>query len=127
VEEIDFLGVIVGKGGIQMDPIKTRAIADWVALTNLKQLRSFIQFVNFYRVFFEHFATVMEPLNRLLKKNEPWRWEQEQQDTFDACKKIIANDATLLLPVDNTRFRLETDASDYAAGAVLHQIIDGRP
>ena len=33
----------------------------------------------------------------------------------------------MLLPVPGARFRLETDASDYAVGAVLHQIIDGKP
>jgi len=46
---------------------------------------------------------------------------------FNKLKEIIARDTTLLLPVPGARFRLGTDTSDYAVGAVLHQIIDGKP
>ena len=49
--EVDYLGVIVGKGHVKMDPIKVQGIADWPTPTNLRELRSFLGFGNYYKDF----------------------------------------------------------------------------
>ena len=124
--KLGFLGVIVGGGEIAMDPVKTEAIRNWPTPRNLKDVRSFVQFGNFYRTFIPNFADITAPLNELMKKNVKFEWGPRQEQAFNKIKHVIAEDVTLLLPVPNARFRLETDASDYAVGAVLHQIIDGK-
>ena len=124
---VDFLGVIVGNGEIRMDPIKTTAIREWTTPKTVKEVRSFMQFCNFYWTFIPNFADITVPFNKLTKKNVKFEWGDRQQKAFDKLKEIIARDTTLLLSVPGARFCLETDVSDYAVGAVLHQIIDGKP
>ncbi len=48
VQEVEYLGVIIGHGQIQMDPVKVQGVITWLALTNLTKLRGFIRFLNFY-------------------------------------------------------------------------------
>lgn len=45
--EVLFLGFIVNAGSVQMDPAKTRAVADWPQPSTLKELQSFLGFANF--------------------------------------------------------------------------------
>ena len=47
-KEVKYLRMIVGKGGIQMDPIKLKAIWEWSPLANIKAVWSFLGFCNFY-------------------------------------------------------------------------------
>ena len=110
-----------------MDPSKVKAVSEWPVPKNLREVRSFMQFCNFYRNFINNFADITMPFNALTKKNAPWQWAEEQQNAFDSLKKAIADEVVLLLPVPGARFRLETDASNYAIGGVLHQIIDNKP
>ena len=126
VQEIDFLGLIIKNGTVAMDPIKTKAVREWPTPDNLKKTRSFMQFCNFYRSFIPNFATITVPFNDLTKKGASFEWGPRQIEAFDHLKKAISDKVTLMLPVPGARFRLETDASDYAVGAVLHQIIDGK-
>ena len=51
----------------------------------------------------------------------------QQQSAFDCLKHEIAHNVTSFFPLPDARFRLETDASNYAVGVVLHQIVDGKP
>jgi len=123
---IDFLGIVVGNGHVSMDLEKTKAVREWRTPRNLKESRSFMQFCNYYRTFIPNFAAVTVPLNDLTRKDTPSVWGDRQQAAFDALKKAIADNVILTLPVPGAKFRVETDASNYAVGGVLHQIIDSK-
>lgn len=126
-EETDFLGVIVGKGRSQMDQIKTKAIDEWSTPKNLRELRSFVQFCNFYQHFIPNFATITKCFNTLTEKNQLWNWQAEHERSFQALKDAVQQDVTLKFPIENAQYCLEADASNLAVGAVLHQIIEGKP
>jgi len=49
MEEILILGVIVGKGQVQMETDKVKAVKKWKTLTKIKEIESFLGFTNFYR------------------------------------------------------------------------------
>jgi len=51
MEEILILGVVVGKGQIQMEQEKIKAVKEWKTLTKVKDMESFLGFANFYRCF----------------------------------------------------------------------------
>jgi len=123
---VDFLGLVVGNGEVRMHPEKVEAIKNWPIPKDLRGVRAFMQTCNFYRSFIPHFADITRPFNALTKKNVLFQWGPEQQEAFDLLKKAMMEEVTLLLPVPGAKFRLETDASDYAVGAVLHQIIEGQ-
>ena len=54
--EVEYLGVIVGKGQVKMDPIKVQGITDWPIPTTVKELCSFLGFGNYYKDFITNYS-----------------------------------------------------------------------
>ena len=81
-KEVEYLSMIVGKGGIQMDPIKLKAIQEWSPPANVKTVRSFLGFCNFYQKFIPSFFDIACPLLDLTKQSNPWTWGPNQETTF---------------------------------------------
>ena len=120
-EEIELLGVTVNGKGFGLEEKKVTDVRNWPIPTNLKALKGFIGFCNFYRRFLKNFSIVARPLHELDKKGVPWKWEAEQQKAFDTLKDLILNEPCLAHADLNNTFRMETDASAYAYGAALSQ------
>ena len=123
--EVDFLGMIVGHDSIKMDQSKVQAILDWPAPKNIKGVRSFLGLANFYQRFIKDYARVAHLLHDLTKKEEPCRWEQDEQHTFDTLKEHFTTAPVLAFPDLDCKFRLESDTSNFATGAVLSIEKDG--
>lgn len=124
VTKVDFLGFVIENGKVSMDsmdPSKVSGIAQWPPPTAVSQLRSFLGFCNFYHRFIDHYADKCQHLNLLLKKTQPWIWENEQQRAFEELKAAYVNEPVLLIPNLDKPFEIEADASLYVTGAVLHQ------
>jgi len=62
-----------------------------------------------------------KPLSNLTKKDSIWTWGKEQQNTFEVLKKAFTMALVLRIPNDKDPFKLSTDVSDFAIGAVLLQ------
>jgi len=62
-----------------------------------------------------------KPLSDLTKKDSTWTWDKEQQNAFEMLKKAFTTALVLRIPNDKDPFKLSTDASNFAAGAVLSQ------
>jgi hypothetical protein len=120
-KEINYLGLIIGKGAVRMDPIKVEGITKWLVPTTVKQVRSFLGLCNFYCAFIPKFSDIAWPLNDLTKKNYQWCWETGQQGAFEELKCICAKELVLCTPDWNKPFIMETDASGYALGVVIAQ------
>jgi len=56
--EVEYLGVLIGNGSVKMDPIKVQGISEWPTLLTVKDVRSFLGFCNFYRVFIKNFSDI---------------------------------------------------------------------
>ena len=98
-------------------------------LTSQRKLRQFIGLINFYRCFIPQCAKIMQPLHLLLThpkdKSSLIIWTEETTAAFNAIKSSLA-DATLLThAVLDAPTCIMTDASDFAVGGVLQQLIDG--
>jgi len=65
MEEILILGVVVGKGQVQMEQDKVKAVKEWKASTKIKEVESFLGFANFYQRFIQNFSHTARPLNDL--------------------------------------------------------------
>ncbi|VDC03698.1 unnamed protein product [Peniophora sp. CBMAI 1063] len=118
--KIEYLGMIVEEGHVCMDPAKIKAVAKWAVPTRKKELQSFLGFYNFYHRFIKDFSHVSRPLHRLTG-DVPWEWGIEQQLAFEELKLCVTSEPVLVIPVDDSPFRVEADASDFATGAVLSQ------
>ena len=64
-----FLGHVVSKDGIQVDPKKIEAIIDWPRPMTVTEVRSFLGLAGYYRRFVEDFSKIATPLARLTQKN----------------------------------------------------------
>jgi hypothetical protein len=118
---IDYLGVIIEKGMMRMDPVKIAGIKNWPIPTKVKDVRSFLGFCNFYRPFIRGFAHLARPLNELTRKDAEWSWEDRQQKAFDELKRRVTTEPVLAHPILTDPFELEVDASGFAMGVVLLQ------
>ena len=116
-----FLGFMILEKRIQLDPAKTRAVAEYPKPSNIKSLQSFLGLVNFSLRFVPHLATITNPLRKLLKKDQPYQWTEECEKSFQTIKQLITSAATLAFPDFSKIFRLQTDASNFGIGAVLLQ------
>ena len=104
-----------------MDPVKVAGVREWLIPTNLKGVRSFLRFCNYYRAFVQDFSELTLPLNALTKKGREFVWGSKEQEAFDLLKERITSSPTLVIPWMDEQFELEVDASGSAMGAVLLQ------
>lgn len=120
-EKIEYLGLIISKGRIEMDPVKIEGVAKWPQPQEVKEVQSFLGFINFYRRFIQDFADLAKPLHELTKKDTPWKWTEEQDKAFRLLKERVTSSPILIFPDNDKPYKLEADSSNYATGAVLSQ------
>src|SRR5260221_6959316 len=85
-EEIEYLGVIIGKGQLRMDPKKLQGIADYPVPQNPTDVRAFLGFTGYYRYFVQGYSQIAHPLLDLTKKSETWQWGEAQFKAFEPLK-----------------------------------------
>ena len=119
--EIEFLGMIVGRGCICMDPAKLSAIAAWPPPKTVKAVHALLGFCNFYRKFIPNFSNLVAPLTALTCKNVAWTWGSDHQSAFSNLLSLFQTAPVLHLPDVGCPFIVMTDASLIASGGVLIQ------
>ena len=72
--KIKFLGHLVIKNQVRMDPKKVQAIVDWQKPHHMKDLRPFLGLANYYRKFIAGYSKRAAALTDLLKKDTKWVW-----------------------------------------------------
>ena len=81
-----------------MDPIKVAGVADWKTPKNVKDIRKFLGFCNFYQRFIRGFSQIAKPLNDRLKKGAQWIWGEPEDKAFEELKHRICEEPVLLQP-----------------------------
>jgi len=122
-QEVEFLGYVIGREGIKISTEKVEAVLSWRKPTSLTEVQSFLGFANFYRRFIKDYSQVARPLTELTKKEQgkEWAWNSEAEAVFQELKWRFMS-APVLAHFDLSRpVIIETDASDFAIGAVLLQ------
>ena len=88
---MEFLGVILEKGTIQMDPTKLKGVADWPTPRTVRDIRAFLGFTGFYRYFVPNYSQIARPLIELTKKTTPFHWEEPQIQAFERLKTLMCS------------------------------------
>lgn len=124
--QVQYLGYLIDHEGMKTDPEKIRPIIEYPAPRNVRELRRIIGMVTWYKRFLPNYSQALHPLTKLLKKSQKFKWEKEQEDALNTLKGILTTAPVLIRPNwDLGEFRIETDASNVALGAVLTQRVDG--
>ena len=124
-KEFEYLGYVLTPDGIKPVEKKVKAILDLAPPRNLKELRSFLGMVNYYRDVWMRRSHILAPLNRLVKKDVKWNWTDVEQRAFDNIKRVMSKETLLHYPDFNKEFEIHTDASLRQIGAVISQ--NGKP
>ena len=124
VQETDWLGYWLTPTGLRPWKKKIQAILAIQRPKTIKELRSFIGAVTFYRDMFPKRSHLLAPLTSQVGQRN-LKWTPECESSFNTIKAQLSKDAFLQYPDHNKPFHVYTDASDYQLGSVIMQ--DGKP
>ncbi|GJY62441.1 uncharacterized protein Tco_0463098 [Tanacetum coccineum] len=100
LREVQFLGHVVGKDGIKVDPAKIESIK---------------------KRFIKDFSKIATPLTKLTRKSEVFTWTEKQENVFQWLKDCLCEAPILSLLEGNEDFVVYSDASYSGLGCVLMQ------
>jgi len=123
---VAFLGYVISLDGIFMDKSKVETIQCWATPSSVKDVQCFLGFANFYHRFIKGYSKITPPLIALTCKDKPFSWNPMTQVAFDTLKMAFTSTPVLIHPDPAKPFIVETNALDFALGAILFQFgIDG--
>jgi len=70
VREVEFLGVVIGPKGVEMQKEKVEGVLSWPAPRNVKEVQRFLGLANYYRRFIKNFARIAALLHVLVRKEQ---------------------------------------------------------
>ena len=125
--QLEYLGHVVPKVGIETNPKKIAAITNWPKPVTVSQVQSFLGFCNYYQKFIKHYAQVAKPLYQLIlgdnakAKKKKVEWSKECEEAFLKLKEICSNTPMLAYADYQKAFKVHTNASESGLGAVLYR------
>jgi hypothetical protein len=120
-KKLKYLGHEISANGIAVLPEKVQAVRDWPTPKSVRDIRTFVGFIGYYRNYIVNFAEKAKPLTDLTGKRAHFVWEQAQEDAFSELKKNLTTAPILAYPRAGLLYVLDVDSSLVAAGAVLAQ------
>ncbi|GJX21091.1 putative reverse transcriptase domain-containing protein [Tanacetum coccineum] len=121
LDSVQFLGHVIDRSGVHVDPAKIEAIKSWAAPTTPTEVRQFLGLAGYYQRFIEGFSLISKPLTKLTQKNKKYEWGKEEEEAFQTLKQKLCSAPILALPEGTEDFMVYCDASLKGYGAVLMQ------
>ena len=104
IDSVSFLGHVVSKDGVIVDPSKIEAVRSWVRPTNVTDIRSFVGLASYYRRFVKGFSSVVSQLTNLTKQSVPFVWSDECEESLLKLKTLLTTSPILTLLVEGKIF-----------------------
>ena len=82
LDKVLFLGHVISKEGIAVNPSKVQSVLEWQAPKNVKEIRGFLGMAGYYRRFIEGFSKIAVPMTKLLRKNVLFVWDGKCEQSF---------------------------------------------
>ena len=121
-ESMTFVGYLVSRAGIGMDPAKVSSVLDWPVPKSVKEVQSFLGFANFYRKFILSFSEIASPLTNLTRKHtKKFTWTEQANVAFRQLQQAFTSAPILRHFQPDLPITIEADASDFALGCILSQ------
>jgi hypothetical protein len=97
-KQVAFLGHVVSKGGISVDPSKVQDVLSWKAPTSVIDIQSFLGLARYYRRFIEGFSKISKPMMELQEKDKQFKWMPACESSFQELKKRLTTAPVLVMP-----------------------------
>ena len=126
-KEVEYLGHLVSRDGIQMIPSYVDRIMDWPLPETGKDLASFLGFTGYYRSFIKEYSFLTAEMNKL-KKDDKVIWTDELKSKFQRLKEVFKEKPVRGYPRYDLEepFILDSDWSATNMACVLSQKQDGK-
>jgi hypothetical protein len=121
LNQVVFLGHVISKDGITVNPNKIEAVVSWDRPTNVSEVSSFLGLTGYYKRFVEGFSCITAPLTHLTRKNAKFEWKEECEKSFQELKQRLVTAPVLTIPSSSGGFVIYSDASHKGLGCVLMQ------
>jgi len=119
--QIHYLGHIVSKDGVAVDPKKVKATMEWPTPKNVAKVRSFMELAGYYKRFIKNFSKIGHLITTLKKKGKRFKWVVDCATSFDQLKKFLTNALKLRIVDPEKEFVVFTNACKEELGWVLMQ------
>ena len=120
--QVEYLGYVVDEQGLHSSDQKLEAIVKFPVPKNVQQLRSLLGMINYYGKFVPNLASIVHPLNKLLRLNCKWKWTKQCDQALSQVKEKLLATRLLVHYNSDLQLRLATDASAYGVGAVISHL-----
>jgi hypothetical protein len=124
LKQVAFLGHLISKGAIFVDPRKVQDVLSWKAPASVSDIRSFLGLGGYYQRFIEGFLKISKPMTELLEKDKQFEWTPASEASFQELKKRLTTTLVLMMPDMEKPFSIYCDVSSQGLGCVFMQ--DGR-
>jgi hypothetical protein len=121
MKQVAFLGHIISKGGISMDPSKVQDVLSWNAPTSVGDIRSFLGLARYYQRFIKGFSKISKPMTELLNKDKKFELMSTCEASFQELKKRLTTTLILVMLDMEKPFSIYCDAFGHGLGCVLMQ------
>ena len=121
LNQVVFLGHVISKDLITVDPNKIEAVVNWDRPTNVSEVRSFLGLAGYYRRFVKGFSRIAAPLTQLTQMNVKFEWKEECKKSFQELKRRLVTTLVLTIPLGTGGFVIYSDASHKGLGCMLMQ------
>src|SRR5258707_12023258 len=116
-DTVEYLGFILTPTGLHMDLAKVAVIQNWLEPWNIRDVQSFLGFVNFYHCFIADYSQMTLPLTNLCKKATPWNFGQKEMTAFQT--NAFSTAPVLCHWAPDLWMTVETDVSDHTIAGIL--------
>jgi hypothetical protein len=82
MKQVAFLGHVISKGGIYVNPSKVQDVLSWNVPTSVGGIESFLGLARYYRRFIEGFSKISKPMTELLEKGKKFEWTPTCKASF---------------------------------------------
>jgi hypothetical protein len=82
LKQVTFLGHVISKGGISVDPSKIQDVLSWKAPTSVGDIQNFLRLAGYYRRFIEEFLKISKPMTELHEKDKRFKWTPACEGSF---------------------------------------------
>ena len=121
MQELEFLGQWITTRGVAPMKGKLNPVREWETPTNVKDIRSYLEFANYYHWFIPGYGSIAAPLTMLMKKDVLWHWGPLQRRAFEGLKSALCAAPLLIYPDPSLPYTVVSDACGDAARGVLMQ------
>ncbi|GJS90321.1 hypothetical protein Tco_0772957 [Tanacetum coccineum] len=82
IPKVQFLGHVIDRKGIHVDPAKIDSIKDWASPKSPTEICQFLGLVGYYRRFIKGFSKITKSMTKLTQKNVKFDWGEKEEIAF---------------------------------------------